>query len=139
MFGLRRHQIVEFHGAQFLQLVLLLVLLGGVVDVVQPLVDALADLRDMLGVNQVFAHQMIGVLLGHRRMTADLAIQNRLGIARVVAFVVTMPAIAEHVDHHVALESLAIIVGHLRHADARVRIVAVDMEDGRLHHARHVG
>ena len=72
-------------------------------------------------------------------MIANFAIENRLRVAGIVALVMAVPAIAEHVDHDVFLERLAIVVGHLRHANAGFRIVAIDVEDGRLHHASHIG
>ena len=43
------------------------------------------------------------------------------------------------IDHHVALELLPVIEAKLRDADAGFRIVAVHMEDGRLHRARDIG
>ena len=72
-------------------------------------------------------------------MIANFAVQDGLCVARVVTFIVAVPPVAEHVDHYVALEGLAIIIGHLRHANAGLGIVAVHVEDGSLHHASDVG
>ena len=63
----------------------------------------------------------------------------RLRVAGIVGFVVAVAAIADHVDHHVLLELLAVIEGHLHHPDRGLRAVAVDVENGRLYAARHVG
>ena len=72
-------------------------------------------------------------------MLLDLAVQDRLRVAGVVAFVVAVAAIADHVDDDVLLELLAVIEGDLHDADGGFGIVAVDVEDGRLHAARDVG
>jgi hypothetical protein len=52
---------------------------------------------------------------------------------------VTAAAVADEVDDDVLLERLAELEGHPRHADARLGVVAVDVEDRRLDHPRHVG
>jgi len=71
-------------------------------------------------------------------MLSNLAIKNRLGVAGVVGFIMAVAAVAEHVDDHVALEPLPVIVSHLSHSDTRFRVVPVDVEDGSLHHAGDV-
>jgi hypothetical protein len=52
---------------------------------------------------------------------------------------VTVAAVADHVDDDVLLELLAIVEGDLHDAYGRIGIVAVDVEDGRLHAARNIG
>ena len=95
--------------------------------------------RNFRGGEHAFAHQPLAVELADRRMLLDLAVEDGLRVAGIVAFVVAVAAVAEHVDDHVLLELLAVIEGDLRHADGGFGIVAVDVEDGRLHAARHVG
>ena len=72
-------------------------------------------------------------------MFFDLAIEDGLRVARIVAFVMAMAAIAEHVDYHILVKLLPVIERDLRHADGGFRIVAVHMENRCLHAARHVG
>jgi hypothetical protein len=65
-------------------------------------------------------------------MLADLGVHQRLGEARLVAFVMAEAAIAPHVDHDVALELLAELDRDLAGEGHRFGIVAVDVEDRRL-------
>ena len=69
----------------------------------------------------------------------DLPVQQRLGVAGFVPFVVPVPAVAEDIDDHVLLELLAIGIGERRDADGRVGVIAVDVENRRLHGAREIG
>ena len=89
--------------------------------------------------DHAFAHQALLVERGDGGMLLDLAVQDGLRVAGVVAFVVAVAAIADHVDDHVLLELLAVVEGDLHDADGGIGIVAVDVEDGRLHAARDVG
>ena len=57
--------------------------------------------------------QLFGVDLGEGRPLADLAVHERLGERRLVALVVAVPAVAEHVDDDVAVELLAELQGQL--------------------------
>ena len=72
-------------------------------------------------------------------MRADLLVHQRLGEGRLVAFVVTEAAIAEHVDHDRLREFLPVLDRDLGREHHRFRIVAVHMEDQRLDHLRHIG
>ena len=54
-------------------------------------------------------------------------------------FVVTESAIADHVEHDVLVEQLAEFGGDARGMDHGFGIVAIHMEDRRLHHQRHIG
>ena len=113
-------------------------LLRGIVRRGEVLRRSLAHSPDLLFGQHTFAHQPFGVEHGHGRMIFNLAVQDGLGIARVVAFVVAVAAVADHIDDHVFLEPLAIIEGDLRHADGGFGIVAIDVEDGGLHAARYI-
>ena len=71
-------------------------------------------------------------------MILDLRVHDGLGHGGVVAFVVAEAAIAEHVDHHVLAELLAVFRGDLGGVDHRLRVVAVGVEDRRLDHQGRV-
>ena len=66
-------------------------------------------------------------------------VHERLRIARLVGLVVTQAAEADDVQHHVLLESLAIVEDDAHRAISCFRIVTVDVKDRRLRHARYVG
>ena len=52
------------------------------------------------------AHQRLGVELAHRALGVDALVHQRLGVARVVALVVPVLAVADQVDHDVLVEGL---------------------------------
>ena len=56
-----------------------------------------------------------------------------LGVTRVIAFVVSVAAIANEVDDHVFMELLAIVECQTSNAHARFWVVCVHMENWRLH------
>ena len=66
------------------------------------------------------------------------AVHQRLRERRLVGLVVAVPAVAEHVDHDRLLEPLAELGGDLGDVHHGFRVVAVDVEDRRLHHLGHV-
>ena len=70
---------------------------------------------------------------------ADGVIHHRLRERRLVALVVAVPAIAEHVDDDGLLEALAELGGDLGAMHDGFGIVAVDVEDRRLDHLGDVG
>ena len=72
-------------------------------------------------------------------MRADRLVHQRLGERRLVAFVVAVAAIAEHVDDDRLLEFLPEFGRDLGGVDHRFRIVAVHVEDRRLDHLGDVG
>jgi hypothetical protein len=80
-----------------------------------------------------------GVDFLHRPVAADLLVHQRLGEHRLVRFVVAVPAVAEHVDDDVALEALAELGGDARAVHHRLRVVAVHVQDRRLHDLGHLG
>ena len=84
-------------------------------------------------------HQRLGVELAHRSLRLDALVHDRLRVARVVALVVTETAVADHVDHDVFAEALAVLERQPGDADARLGIVAVHVQDRRLHHLGNVG
>ncbi len=69
----------------------------------------------------------------------DLPVHHRLGERRLVAFVMAMPAVAEHVDDDRLVEFLPELDRDLGGEHHRFRIVAVHMEDRRIDHLGDVG
>ena len=73
------------------------------------------------------------------RLGGDGPVHDRLRVRRLVALVVSQLAVAPQLDDRVAVEALAEVdrqIDHLRH---RLGILAVDVEDRDLQHARDVG
>ncbi len=83
--------------------------------------------------------QRLRVELADRAAGVDALVHERLGVARVVALVVAVAAVAHHVDHDVLVELLAVGERQPGHPHAGLGIVAVHVEDRRLHHLGHVG
>ena len=77
--------------------------------------------------------QRLDVELAHAAPLGDRLVHQRLRVARVVALVVTVAAVADHVDDDVLVERLAVLEGQLGDAHAGLGVVAVDVEDRRLH------
>ena len=125
--------------AEFLKLKLFFVFLRLVVNFVEfPALD-LAEIFGFVGGDQAVVRQTLRVLIGHRALRADFAIENRLRVAGIVGLVVAVFAIAHHVDHGVLMEPLAVIERHLRGADAGFRIVGVHVKHGKAETERDVG
>ena len=72
-------------------------------------------------------------------MRFDARVHQRLRVARLVALVVPEAAEADHVEHHVLVELLPVVERDAQGPVGRLGVVAVDVEDGELRHARHVG
>jgi hypothetical protein len=72
-------------------------------------------------------------------MRGDRLVHQRLGERRLVAFVVAVAAIAEHVDDDGLLEFLPELGRDLGGEDDGFRIVAVDVENRRLDHLGDIG
>ena len=102
------------------------------VEIVQGLLRLVE--RDVTSTNE-----RLGVELADRAHRVDLAVHQRLGVARVVTLVVAVTAVADQIDHHVLVEPLPEGEGQTRGADAGLGIVAVHVEDRRLDHLGHVG
>ena len=94
---------------------------------------------DVICVDQTFGHKALGIDFTGRAMRFDFLVHHRLGEHRLVAFIVTEPAVAEHVDDDILTEFLAVLCGHLGCIDNRFRIIPVHVEDRCLHHQRHIG
>ena len=106
---------------------------------VEPRAPVGLHLLDFAVGDDAFADQLLGVDVERRRMRADRLVHQRLGERRLVAFVVAVAAIAEHVDDDRLLELLPELGRDLGGVDHRLRIVAVGVEDRRLDHLGDVG
>ena len=84
-------------------------------------------------------HERLGEQLPHRAPLVDLGVHERLRVARVVALVVAVAPVADHVDDDVLVEPLP--VGERQPGDphARLGVVAVHVEDRRLDDLGDVG
>ena len=82
------------------------------------------------------SHQGTGVLLANRRMRADDLVQRRLRERRLVAFVVTVAAIAHQVDQVVELEALPVCDRQPGRLDAGDRIIGIHVGDRNLEATR---
>ncbi|OPZ13663.1 MAG: hypothetical protein BWZ10_02004 [candidate division BRC1 bacterium ADurb.BinA364] len=82
---------------------------------------------------------MLQIAVAHGMALADRLVHQRLGEHRLVAFVVAAAAIAIHVDDHVALKGLAKFHRQVHGLGDRLGILAVDVKNRNLQHARHVG
>ena len=102
------------------------------VEVIQGLLGLVE--RDVTATNE-----RLGVELADRAHRVDLAVHQRLGVARVVALVVPVASVADHVDDDVLVEPLAERDRQPCRSDTGFRIVTVDMEDRGLDHLGDVG
>ena len=80
------------------------------------------------------ADQGLDIKRANASLGLDEVVHERLGHRGVVALVVPAAAIADEVDDDIPVELLAVGEGELRHADDRLRVIAVHMEDRRLDH-----
>ena len=83
--------------------------------------------------------ERLDVQLADAAPFGDRPVHQRLRVARVVALVVAVTAVAHHVDHDVLVERLAVLPRQLGDLHARLGVVAVDVEDRRLDGLGHVG
>ena len=105
---------------------------------IQPLVERRDHRAHVIFGDSAFGHQLRGIKLQRGRMFLDRAVHQRLCEGRFVRFVMAEAAITEHVDHDILVKQLAEFGGDAGAMDHSLRIVAVHMENRRLHHQRHV-
>ena len=84
-------------------------------------------------------HQRRCVQLADRREFVDAAVHLGQGVARIVALVVAVASVADHVDHDVFVELLAVLEGKAGDTHTRFGVVAVHVEDRSLDHLGDVG
>ena len=77
-------------------------------------------------------HQRFYIQLANAAALCNCLIHKRLGVTRVVAFVVSVTAIANEVDDHVFMELLAVIKCQTRNTHASFWVVSIHMENWRL-------
>ena len=77
-------------------------------------------------------YQRLHIQLSNIATFRNCLVHEWLRVTRVVTFVVSMAAIANHVDHYVFVELLAIVKCQPRNTHARFWIVAVHVENWRL-------
>ncbi len=87
----------------------------------------------LIGVGLTGVDEPLGVEVPDRTPSVDQPVHLRLGVAGLVPLVVAQPAVAHQVDDHVLVERLAEGQGDPRHPQHGFGVVAVDMEDRRLH------
>src|SRR2546422_5627370 len=75
---------------------------------------------------------MVGVALARRGRLLDPLIHRGLRVGRLVAFVVTPAPVAYDIDHHVAVELVAIQHREPRRGEARLHVVRIDVDDRRI-------
>ena len=107
--------------------------------VVEPRVEVVEGLLGLRQREVAAVDERLGVELAHRPVRPDQLVHLRLGERGLVALVVAEAAVADHVDDDVLAERLAEVERHLHDAHARLGVVAVDVEDRRLHHLGDVG
>ena len=77
-------------------------------------------------------HQRFYVQLANAAALCNCLVHKRLGVTRVVAFVVSVTAVANEVNHYVFMELLAIVKCQTSYTHARFWIICVHMENWRL-------
>src|ERR1043166_10260887 len=81
---------------------------------------------------------MLKITFAHRLALLNGSIEERLRKGRLVSFIVAEPAIAVHINDHIAFERLAEINRELNYLRDRFGILAIDVEDWNRKHPRHV-
>ena len=72
-------------------------------------------------------------------MVGDRLVHHRLGKCRLVGLVVTEATIGPDVEDHILSEGVAELGRNARDVDHGFHVVAVDVEDRRLHELRDLG
>ena len=98
-----------------------------------------AHLVDFALGDDAFADQLFGIDLQRRLVRADLLVHQRLGEAGLIALVMAVTTVAEHVDDYGLVEPLTELDRDLGGIDHRLGIIAINMDDRRLDHLRHIG
>ncbi len=84
-------------------------------------------------------HELLRVERAHGQVLVDELVHAGLGEGRLVGLVVPVAPVAEEVDDDVLLEAVAELEGELHHPHRGFGVVAVHVEDRRLHHLGDVG
>jgi hypothetical protein len=113
--------------------------LPGLLLLLEPLAPGGSHAVDLAGLDDALALELAGIDVERRRMLPDDLVHARLRERRLVALVVAVPAVAEHVDDDRLVEFLPELDRHLGGEGHRLGIVAVDVKDRRLDHLGDVG
>ena len=97
------------------------------------------DRVDLLLAEVAPLDELLGVQRARRAVLADELVHARLSERGLVGLVVAVAAVAEQVDDDVLVEGLAERERESHDAHGRLGIVAVHVEDRRLHHLGDVG
>src|SRR5271155_2445670 len=109
-----------------------LIALARLVFGLQTMAPVAPHLVDLALGDQPFADQLAGVDLEGGRMRPYDAVHQRLGESRLVALVVAVAAITEHVDDDRLVKPLPELDGDLGAIDHGLRVIAIDVEDRRF-------
>ena len=115
------------------------VALAGLELDIEPRPPVRLHLLDLAVGDDAVGDELLAVDLDRGRMGGDRLVHQGLGEGGLVALVVAVPPVAEHVDDDRLLELLPELGRHLGGEHHRFRIVAVDVEDRRLDHLGDVG
>ena len=107
--------------------------------VFEPLPQLLLKRLGLLGGKNLFPDEFVAKNRADARVAHDVAIHIRAGESGIVVLVVAVAAVADHVHKNVALELLAKLKRQFHRVAHRERIIAIHVEDGCLHHLRHIG
>ena len=72
---------------------------------------------------------VVGINLPQRRMLFDPFVEQRLRDGGIVHFAVPVATIADHIDHHISAELVAIFHRHASHAHHRIHILAIHVKN----------
>ncbi len=101
-------------------------------DVGEPLVGLLRLRRRGGRRDDPLAGQLLGVALPHRGGLPDPLVHERLRVGRFVPLVVPPAPVAHDIDHHIAVESVAVHYGEPGGGETRFRVVGIHMDDRRV-------
>ena len=110
----------------------------GLPDLGEPLVEALRFGVRLGDSQSPLSRELLGIALAHGRRLPDPLVHDRLRVRRLVALVVPVPAVTHEVDHHVAVELVAVHHGEPRRRKARLGIIGVHVDDRRIEALRQV-
>ena len=116
-----------------------LVAFSGLEFIVQMALEGGLHILDLALGDQPVIDQPVGVDLKSGLLFLDLLVHDRVGEHGLIALVMTEPAVAEDVQHHVLVEFLAELGGDAGGVDHGLGVVAIDVEDRRLDHQRDIG
>ena len=90
------------------------------------------------GSNHTFGNQFIAVDFARCRVLFDFLVHHRLGCTRLIRLVMAVTAVADQVDHHIAVKGVTEIQCQAGHKGHRFRIIGIHVENRRLYHLHDV-